>query len=63
VHSWNDGNTSDEGEPKMGARLNPQLEQDSRYYENTATTGRNTLSRRSGFVTRAQMARNEEEEE
>ena len=61
VHSWNDGNTSDEGEPKMGARLNPQLEQDSRYYENTATSGRNTSSRR--FVTRAQMARNDEEEE
>jgi WD repeat-containing protein 23 len=48
----------------MGARLNPQLEQDSRYYENTtATSGRTTSARRSRFVTRAQMARNDEEEE
>ncbi|KAG9951891.1 WD40 repeat-like protein, partial [Aureobasidium melanogenum] len=64
VHTWNDGNDSDEGEPKMGARLNPQLEQDSRYYEGTtASTGRTTSSRRTRFMTRAQMARNEEEEE
>ncbi|KAG9675928.1 WD40 repeat-like protein, partial [Aureobasidium melanogenum] len=64
VHTWNDGNNSDEGEPKMGARLNPQLEQDSRYYEGTtASTGRTTSSRRTRFMTRAQMARNDEEEE
>ncbi|KAH0362541.1 WD40 repeat-like protein, partial [Aureobasidium melanogenum] len=64
VHTWNDGNDSDEGEPKMGARLNPQLEQDSRYYEGTtASTGRTTSSRRTRFMTRAQMARNDEEEE
>ncbi|KAG9597737.1 WD40 repeat-like protein, partial [Aureobasidium melanogenum] len=64
VHTWNDGNDSDEGEPKMGARLNPQLEQDSRYYEGTtASTGRTTSSRRTRFMARAQMARNDEEEE
>ncbi|KAG9688657.1 WD40 repeat-like protein, partial [Aureobasidium melanogenum] len=64
VHTWNDGNDSDEGEPKMGARLNPQLEQDSRYYEGTtASTGRTTSSRRTRFMTRAQMARDDEEEE
>jgi WD repeat-containing protein 23 len=64
VHSWNDGNDSDEGEPKMGARLNAQLEEDSRYYETTtAPSGRATSSRRSRFVTRAQLARDEEEEE
>ncbi|KAH0348025.1 WD40 repeat-like protein, partial [Aureobasidium melanogenum] len=64
VHTWNDGNDSDEGEPKMGARLNPQLEQDSRYYEGTtAATGRTTSTRRTRFMTRAQMARNDEEEE
>ncbi|KAL2034181.1 hypothetical protein VTO58DRAFT_104895 [Aureobasidium pullulans] len=61
VHTWNDDNESDEAEPKMGARLNPQLEQDSRYYE--AAANRATSTRRSRFVTRAQMARNDEEAE
>ncbi|GAB7353573.1 hypothetical protein MBLNU459_g4000t2 [Dothideomycetes sp. NU459] len=32
VHSWNDDMNSDEGEPKMGARLTAQLEHDERFY-------------------------------
>lgn len=32
IHSWNDGASDDEGEPKMGQRVNQTLERDDALY-------------------------------
>ena len=33
THSWNDGASDDEGEPKMGLRVNHVLEEDEDLYD------------------------------
>lgn len=33
AHSWNDGVEDDEGEPKMGVRVNQWLEKDNNLYD------------------------------
>lgn len=34
THSWNDGASDDEGEPKMGLRVDQQLKHDDGLYNN-----------------------------
>ena len=34
THSWNDGAEDDEGEPKMGLRVDQRLEMDDDLYDN-----------------------------
>lgn len=34
LHSWNDGADDDEGEPKMGMRVDERLEYDEDLYDN-----------------------------
>ena len=34
THSWNDGAEEDEGEPKMGLRVDQRLERDDDLYDN-----------------------------
>lgn len=55
MHSWNDDAEDDEGEPKMGLRVNQRLEEDEDLYDNTRT-GRRTSqfqSRLRGLAVRA----------
>lgn len=35
THSWNDGAEDDEGEPKMGLRVDQRLEVDEDFYDNS----------------------------
>ena len=55
MHSWNDGVEDDEGEPKMGLRVNQRLEEDETLYDNTQTRRRTSQfrSRLRGQVVRA----------
>ncbi|KAF2488840.1 WD40 repeat-like protein [Lophium mytilinum] len=48
VHSWNDGVDEDEAEPKMGKRVNAQLEHDDRFY--AAPTYRSTRAQRTVII-------------
>ncbi|KAF2802908.1 WD40 repeat-like protein [Mytilinidion resinicola] len=48
VHSWNDGVDEDEAEPRMGKRVNAQLEHDDRLY--AAPTYRSTRARRTVII-------------
>ena len=45
IHSWNDGNEDDEGEPKMGRRVNQRLEEDEDMYGDVSLSGRTRGSR------------------
>ncbi|KAL8953985.1 MAG: hypothetical protein Q9222_000195 [Ikaeria aurantiellina] len=45
VHSWNDNAEDDEGEPKMGLRVDEHLEEDRRLYEQPQTGGRTSQFR------------------
>lgn len=40
THSWNDGAEEDEGEPKMGLRVNQRLEEDKDLYDQPRPSGR-----------------------
>ncbi|KAF2192465.1 WD40 repeat-like protein, partial [Zopfia rhizophila CBS 207.26] len=40
VHTWNDGIDEDEGEPKVGKRVNAQLQHDERLYRNMGRSRR-----------------------
>ncbi len=40
VHTWNDGLEEDEAEPKMGRRVNAELQHDDRLYPTEARTSR-----------------------
>ncbi|KAL8763863.1 MAG: hypothetical protein Q9184_000459 [Pyrenodesmia sp. 2 TL-2023] len=40
THSWNDGAEEDEGEPKMGLRVNQRLEEDKDLYDRPQQPGR-----------------------
>ena len=53
IHSWNDGAEDDEAEPKMGRRVDQQLQGNDRLYGDEATHGRTAgNSRRSHPATR-----------
>lgn len=54
THSWNDGAEDDEGEPKMGVRVNHRLEEDKDLYDHSQQGGR--ISRFRSRL-RAQMVR------
>jgi WD repeat-containing protein 23 len=38
VHTWNDGIEDDEAEPKVGRRVNAQLQHDERLYRSSSRT-------------------------
>ena len=40
IHSWNDDNDNDEGEPSMGRRVNQRLEEDEATYGDVSRSGR-----------------------
>lgn len=40
MHSWNDGVEDDEAEPKVGRRVNAQLQHDERLYRTAAGRSR-----------------------
>lgn len=40
VHSWNDGAEDDEGEPKMGRRVDQKLEENEFLYGDVSQSGR-----------------------
>ena len=40
VHTWNDGVEDDEAEPKIGRRVNAQLQHDERLYRNMGRSRR-----------------------
>lgn len=46
VHSWNDGAEDDEGNPRMGLRVDQKLEQDDGFYDDTRPQGRRNAARR-----------------
>ena len=51
THSWNDGAEDDEGEPKMGLRVDQRLEMDDDLYDNP----RSSRDRRSMSNYRARL--------
>ena len=52
THSWNDGAEDDEGEPKMGLRVDQRLEVDDDLYDNRSQGGRLTGAYRSRLRSR-----------
>lgn len=62
IHSWNDGADDDEGEPKMGVRVNQRLEEDESLYDNTRT-GRRTSQFRSRLRGRGVRAADDDDDE
>ena len=50
IHSWNDGNDDDEGEPRMGRRVNQRLEEDEAMYGDVSRSGRTRGSLRRSQV-------------
>lgn len=40
MHTWNDGLDDDEGEPKLGRRVNAHLQHDERLYRSAPTGNR-----------------------
>ncbi|KAF2109171.1 WD40-repeat-containing domain protein [Lophiotrema nucula] len=44
VHTWNDGVEDDEAEPKIGRRVNAQLQHDERLYRNMGRSRRHVFS-------------------
>lgn len=42
THSWNDGAEDDEGEPKMGLRVDQRLVADDELYDNSHSRGEET---------------------
>lgn len=67
IHSWNDGAEDDEGEPKMGRRVDQQLQENESLYGDTLTGVRTSgTDRRSGLRSHgvaATMADDGDEEE
>jgi WD repeat-containing protein 23 len=61
VHSWNDGAEEDEGEPKMGLRVGPQLEHDPLLYERRARSRPSSSAR--ARVLRRMLQRMDEDED
>ncbi len=57
LHSWNDGATDDEGEPKMGVRVNERLEYDEDLYDRRRTDGPGTTGTRSFMRSRLRSRR------
>ncbi len=45
THSWNDDAEDDEGEPKMGVRVNQLLEEDESLYDHPPRGGRTSRFR------------------
>ena len=45
THSWNDDADDDEGEPKMGTRVNHLLEEDASLYDHPQRGGRTSQFR------------------
>lgn len=64
VHSWNDGAADDEGEPKMGMRVDERLEYDEDLYDGPRTGGAGTRSfTRSRLRSRRVAALEDDDEE
>jgi WD repeat-containing protein 23 len=42
VHTWNDGQEEDEAEPRVGRRVNAQLQHDDRLYQTAGGRSRRT---------------------
>lgn len=57
MHSWNDGAADDEGEPKMGLRVNERLEYDEDLYDSPCRAGAGTTGARSFMRSRLRSRR------
>ncbi len=64
LHSWNDGAEDDEGEPKMGMRVDERLEYDEDLYDNPrASTGTRRQFTRSRLRSRRVAAADDDDDE
>ena len=57
VHSWNDGAADDEGEPKMGMRVDERLEYEEDLSDSPRTGGTGTTGTRSFMRSRLRSRR------
>ncbi len=64
THSWNDGANDDEGEPKMGLRVDQQLKHDDGLYNNPRLrSGRTSQFRNQMMAQRVPAADEDVDEE
>lgn len=57
LHSWNDGAADDEGEPRMGRRVDARLEYDEDLYDSPRAGGREQQASRSNIRSRLRSRR------
>ena len=62
THSWNDGAEDDEGEPKMGLRVDQRLEVDDDLYDNRLRSGGLTGAYRSRLRSRRVPAADDDDD-